>query len=154
MILNNRSYWTNLKTRNVTVSVQPGYDKPREVYEVKTVMDIGRAEQTIMLDHKGFVLRGRARSRDFQLPLPLRMDGMHFLYSGNRNKVVRELSHLVVDGGEYSLEQIVPEVVQPGDYLVFRECSRRDGVILIDAMRPIAHKQIKSINKSKYQNAI
>lgn len=147
MIVNNRSYWSFLKTNNVTVRVNPRKNTPQEIYRVNALVDTGSGEQKAMLEHQGYVLKSQSGALKFDVALPLKMDGLRFLYSGHQKKLARSVHELTGKQGDYEFEQIVPEVIRPGDILIFRKCPRRDQITIIEAMRPVRAGRNSAKNK-------
>lgn len=159
MIRQNRSYWSFLKTDTVTVRVQPRSNTPREIYKVTNVIDtgvvdMGGSDQKVMLEHQGYVLKAQSGALKFDVSLPMRVDGLRLLYSGRRKKLSRNINALLGADHDTTFEQIVPDVVQPGDILVFSKCPRRAQITIVKAYRPIAASQRVAVNKRQTSYAL
>ncbi|MCB9976396.1 MAG: hypothetical protein H6858_02200 [Rhodospirillales bacterium] len=137
MIENNRFYWSILKTRNVTVSVQPRDGVRGVVFAVNKLIDIGDGRQTVFLDHvdspQGSLKRKGVNN---ELAIPFKMGNLDFVYISRRVPVIRDVSVLISElYKEAKVERIVPEVLCPGDLLVFRQDEEEYKIRMVDALR-------------------
>jgi hypothetical protein len=136
MIENNRYYWSHLKTKTVTVRVSPKNEPLGIIYKVSSMIDVGRGRQTVVLEHFDAPANSRPVSRGGKaLPVPLRMGSFDFVYTSRQVPAVRNIGFLT--GALYNgakIERIVPDVLCPGDLLVFKQGP--DGKLnMIDALR-------------------
>ncbi|MCB1782440.1 MAG: hypothetical protein KDI13_00440 [Alphaproteobacteria bacterium] len=140
MIQNNRYYWSHLKTKTVTVRVQPKAKALALVFRVSSVIDVGNGRQTVVLDHVDFPAsyRHRARAQKNDLAIPFKMGNLDFVYTSRGNPSVDNVQNLLE--GLYQqaqIEKIVPEVVCPGDLLVFRQEGAGMKISMVEALRVV-----------------
>lgn len=137
MIENNRYYWSHIKMHNVTVSVKPRQNSQGVVFRVMNMIDIGDGRQTVVLEA---LERGESRLKcaDDNFAVPFSMGNLDFVYASRQNPSLCDFRHLIASTyPEANIEEIVPEVLAPGDLLVFRQ-SKTDGSIkLAGAMRVV-----------------
>lgn len=145
MIRNNRIYWSFLQTDTVTVRVEPRSNIPAEIYVVRNVIDTGAGEQKVMLDHQGYLLKAQTGALNFDVMLPGRVDDMQMIYAGQKNQLGHDLESLVSLSASKCLEQIIPDIVRPGDVLVFKKHPRRDQMTVVEAFRPVSKRQAQII---------
>ena len=143
MIENNRFYWSILKTKSVTVSVQPRETTKGVVFRVKSLVDIGQGRQTVFLENLESP-RAMARSpitASDELAVPFKMGNLDFVYTARKNPALREISGIISDlYKDAKLEKIVPEVLSPGDLLVFKQDGDSQGIKLVDTLRVVNDK--------------
>lgn len=146
MIENNRFYWSVLKTRTVTVSVQPRDSVKGVVFAVNKLIDIGDGRQTVFLDHVDAPQASHRRAgANNELAIPFKMGNLDFVYISRRVPVVRDVSVLISElYKEAKVERIVPEVLSPGDLLVFRQGDDEAAIRMVDALRLVYPEQKQS----------
>lgn len=139
MIENNRYYWANLKTRNVTVSVSPKKKKEGVVFRVSNMIDLGSGRQTVMLEHVDYPKSYYcARGGDGSIAVPFRMGTLDFVYTSSKRPAVRDVNSLLsVLYKDVSLEKIVPDVLTPGDLLVFKHDRVTQKIQMVEALRVV-----------------
>ena len=122
MIEHNRSFWTRLKTRTVTISVQPREDTAY-VFQVINIVDLGTGRQMVVLDglfpqdHKRRPVRRRNA-----LSMPHKIGRLDFVCTGRRQIPVSDIYKRIRDiNAKAHIEPIVPDVLAPGDVVVFRK---------------------------------
>lgn len=144
MIENNRYFWSHLKTKTVTVSVAPKPQKCGVVFRVGNMVDRGDGRQMVTLDHLDSpqnyagtgALRNMQTGKQNDVPVPFRMGTFDFLYTSRRKPYMQDvravLSTLYQRG---DVQQIVAEVICPGDLLVFIPNRETGGMVLDKVMR-------------------
>ena len=142
MIENNRFFWSILKTRSVTVSVRPRENILGVAFSVSKIIDIGNGRQTVFLDHlETPAQEATARRRpgaNNELAIPFKMGNLDFVYISRRTPAVRDIGVLISElYKDAKIERIVPEVLSPGDILVFRHDQHENKVKMVDALRII-----------------
>jgi hypothetical protein len=127
MNIDNRSFWSLLKTRTVTVRVRPIFEEPCAVFRVKSLVDMGTGRRTAMLegylpDHEPRKAKNMKKPR---LAIPRRIGNLDIVYT---TKTITPVSRVYQVIGEIlrrsSTDRIVPEVLAPGDFLVFTKKAR------------------------------
>lgn len=140
MIENNRFYWSVLKTRSVTVSVQPREGIKGTAFVVNKIIDVGNGRQTVFLDHldhpetKG--AGPRPLSANNELAIPFKMGNLDFVYISRRTPAIRDIGILISElYKDAKIERVVPEVLCPGDILVFKQDQREQKIRMVDVLR-------------------
>lgn len=136
MIQHNRQLWSRLKTRNVTVSVQPVEEEICVAFRVKASIDVGYGRQRVVLSalESPNTKKGSASSRHINMPDHIGM--LECIYTKTGMALGCNVYKLIMANHPGArIEMIVPEVSAPGDYLVFRQPGGRDGITVIEALR-------------------
>ncbi len=140
MIKNNRYYWSHLKTRSVTVSVRPKKKKTGVIFRVGSMIDTGAGRQVVMLEHLDYPEIYHIKNKGGDVAIPFRMGDIDFVYTSLRSPELRNVSTLLstlYKKGE--IEKIVPEVICPGDLLVFRQDKGSMKIKMVEALRVVEH---------------
>ncbi len=136
MNVDNRSFWNFLKTNTVTVSVKRRREEPCAVFRVKTLIDLGRGRQTAMLE--GYLPQENSRKtvQKSRLAMPRKIGNLDIVYT---TKTITPVSHVYQVIGQIlrssCTDRIVPDVLAPGDFLVFTKRSRRGRQLFVEALR-------------------
>lgn len=146
MIKNNRYYWSHLKTRSVTVRVQPKKRMTGVIFRVGNMIDLGNSgRQTVMLEHVDYPKTYVTRRGTGDVAIPFRMGHFDFVYTSLRKPEIRNvnslLSALYKDG---DVERIVPDVLCPGDLLVFKQEKSSLQIKMVEALRVVEHHMKKT----------
>ena len=159
MIVDSRSLWSSLKTHSVTVSVQrivrPGY-----IFRVSRLIHMGaRGRKMVFLspydenmnDVDTHTIEGSSlfsaamqnkalQNHTMALSLPQRCKDFDFIYTGCNMTPIMDVHATIHNMHEKStLGSITPEVVTPGDFLIFKPKACKTKVKLAEALRLIAH---------------
>lgn len=124
MNVDNRTFWSFLKTETVTVRVQRIHDEPCAVFRVKSLIEFG-GRRTAMLE--GYLPQhgGRKTMKNTRLAIPNKIGNLNIVYT---TKTITPLSHVYQVIGEIlrrsCTDRIVPDVLAPGDFLVFTKKPR------------------------------
>lgn len=150
MILNNRYQWSLLKTKNVTVSVTPVERCSYALFRVKNMIDLGSGHQTAVLENVAFPAEYGPGHRKNDLALPIKIANLDLVYTNKKytgvSNVYEVIRSIYTKG---RIEKIVPDVLAPGDYLVFKRQPREKQAALVEALRVItdrAYKRYKDKN--------
>ena len=146
MIENNRYFWSHLKTNSVTVRVKPKKQVTGVVFRVGNMIDMGRGgRQTVMLEHVDYPDGFYTQSTGGDVAIPFRMGTFDFVYTSLRKPEIRNinslLSSLYKDG---DVEKIVPDVMCPGDLLVFKQDRDSLKIKMVEALRVVEHHVSKT----------
>lgn len=141
MIENNRYYWSHLKTSSVTVRVQPKKRTTGVIFRVGNMIDLGNnGRQMVMLEHVDYPDNYYACKGTGDVAIPFRMGHLDFVYTSLRKPEIRNinalLSALYKKGG---VEKIVPDVLCPGDLLVFKQEKGSLKIKMVEALRVVEH---------------
>ena len=134
MICNGRSYWSMLKTNTVTVRVEPRTARSRLVFRVAQVIDTGFGRPKITIECVAHTAQPGAQNQDAHIydvdfELPDTLAHLDLLYTKARD-AKRLLPHQRIDNLHESaqVEEIVPDVVRPGDLIVMeRDVAKSRG---------------------------
>ncbi len=140
MIKNNRYYWSHLKTNSVTVSVRPKRKETGVIFRVGSMVDTGQGRQVVMLEHIDYPSSYHIRKKGGDVAIPFRMGDMDFVYTSLRKPELRNVNTLLsalYKKGE--VEKIVPDVICPGDILVFKQDKGSLKIKVVEALRVVDH---------------
>jgi hypothetical protein len=140
MIKNNRYYWSHLKTSSVTVSVRPKKKETGVIFRVGSMVDIGVGRQVVMLEHLDYPTKYRIRKKGGDVAIPFRMGDIDFIYTSLCKPELRNVNTLLsalYKKGE--VEKIVPDVICPGDLLVFKQDKGSLKIKMVEALRVVEH---------------
>jgi hypothetical protein len=108
------------------------------VFRVTNMIDLGYGRQTAMLDN--IVTPGKTAlsfSRK-ELAIPHKLASLDFVYTSKRVDAVTCARETLKEKHKTaSIEKIVPDVLVPGDYLVFKNISSNSKAIISEALRLI-----------------
>lgn len=106
------------------------------VFRVQNLIDLGLGRQTAILDNISFAEDGGAVLHKNDLAIPAKMDKLNFVYTC-KGFVSVPNAHSALKGihGKIRLEQIVPDVLAPGDFVVFSQTGQNRNLNLIEALR-------------------
>lgn len=150
MIKDNRYYWSHLKTRNVTVTVKPKAKTMALVFRVSNVIDLGNGRQTVVLDHVDFPQSCHRHLKKNELAIPLKMGTLDFVYTSRGNPSVSNVQTLIAGlYKEAQVEKIVPEVLCPGDLLVFKQQGASMKISMIEVLRVMGSAQ-QGVKKAEH----
>lgn len=144
MIKNNRYYWSHLKTGSVTVSVRPKRKETGVIFRVGSMVDTGVGRQVVMLEHLDYPANYHIRKKGGEVAIPFRMGDIDFVYTSLRKPELRNVNTLLsalYKKGE--VEKIVPDVICPGDILVFRQDKGSLKIKMVEALRVVEHHMQK-----------
>jgi len=140
MIENNRYYWSHLKTKSVTVRVRPKKKETGVIFRVGSMVDTGTGRQVVMLEHVDYPKTYHIRRKGDDVAIPFRMGDIDFVYTSLRKPELRNVNTLLsalYKKGE--VEKIVPDVICPGDLLVFKQDRGSLKIKVVEALRVVEH---------------
>jgi len=141
MIEDNRYYWSHLKTRNVTVRVNATAPEQGMVFRVNNIIDIGNGRQTVVLDHVDHPETTYRRPKSKGISIPLKMGGLDFVYTSRQNPCIQNVRQLLSSLHKGArIEKIVPDVISPGDIMVFRPEGHGMKISIVDTLRIVKEK--------------
>ena len=144
---NNKMNWRTMRLGGVTVSVQPKPRTPYSVLKVGSLIDTGNGQQTVVLqnglpseweielDH---IKPDRVKSSK-GLSLPRRIANLNCVYTGRSFGVVADVTDaLRAVTKNAKLATIVPEVIAPGDFMVFKHEGPRFRIRFAGIVRAVS----------------
>ncbi len=151
MIEDNRYFWSHLKTRSVTVRVQPKKSSTGVIFRVGNMIDIGRnGQHMVMLNHVDYPKTYNIHQSGGDVAIPFRMGNYNFVYTSLRKPEIRNINSLLrclYKDGE--VEKIVPDVLCPGDLLVFKQERGSLKIKMVEALRVVEH-HVKKMKMAGY----
>ena len=143
---NNKTSWRSMKLAGVTVSVQPKPKTPYSVLKVGGLIDTGNGQQTVILQN-GLpseweidldAINKNAAKSSKGLSLPRRIANLNCIYTGKSFGIVPDVTDAIrAVTGNAKLAAIVPEVVMPGDYMIFKHVGPRMRIRFAGMVRAI-----------------
>jgi len=135
-----------MRLAGVTVSVQPKPRTPYSVLKVSGLVDTGNGQQTVILKNGlpneweidlETLPESRAKSSK-GLSLPRRIANLNCIYTGQSFGVVADVTDAVrAASGNAKLAAIVPEVIAPGDYMIFKHEGPRFRIRFAGIVRAV-----------------
>ncbi|MBI1300262.1 MAG: hypothetical protein GC137_01255 [Alphaproteobacteria bacterium] len=151
MIENNRFYWSHFKTKNVTVRVSPKKRQRGLVFKINNMIDLGFGRQTITLDNVHYPNAIAYNYGYEDVAVPFRMGGYDFIYTSRKApKLLHVNSLLSALYKEDEVEKIVPDILCPGDLLVFTQDKSSMKIRMLEALRVVKKH---SFEKNAYQKS-
>ncbi|HRQ61776.1 MAG TPA: hypothetical protein PLO23_09755 [Alphaproteobacteria bacterium] len=137
----NRSHWTNLKVPGVTVSVSPRPDPKAAVFMVKSIIDDGRGRQSIVLGDPEFLILEAEYLMEPRRFIPPALGKTTLIYTGRFAMHIPHLHKALADFYKTSrVEHITPDVLQPGDFVVFK---RGKGGQILESLRVMCERKYR-----------
>lgn len=140
MIKNNRFYWSHLQMSRVTVRVSPVVKEKGVVFRVKHMVDLGAGRQTVTLeniDYPDGSIYKRSEKKD-PVPVPFRMGSFDFVYTSRLQPALRNVQTMLSTLYKTEkVEKITPDVLAPGDILVFKQDGNSAAIKMVDALRVV-----------------
>ncbi len=142
MLGSNKLNWRTMRLAGVTVSVQPKPRTPYSVLKVSGLVDTGNGQQTVILQNGlpnewEIDLENKTKSSK-GLSLPRRIANLNCIYTGQSFGVVADVTDAVrAASGNARLAAIVPEVIAPGDYMIFKHVGPRFRIRFAGIVRTI-----------------
>ena len=135
-----------MRLAGVTVSVQPKPRTPYSVLKVSGLIDTGNGQQTVILQNAlpseweielDALSSSRAKSSK-GLSLPRRIANLNCVYTGRSFGVVADVTDAVrAVSRNDNLAAVVPEVIAPGDYMIFRHEGPRFRIRFAGILRAV-----------------
>lgn len=125
MLGSNKTSWRTIKLAGVKVSVQPKPRTPYSVLRVQGLIDTGNGQQTVILKNAlpsewEVDLENKVKSSK-GLSLPRRIANLNCVYTGQSFGVIADVTDAVrAVSGNAQLAAVVPEVIAPGDFMIFK----------------------------------
>ena len=142
MLGSNKLNWRTMRLAGVTVSVQPKPRTPYSVLKVGGLVDTGNGQQTVILQNAlpsewEIDLENKAKSSK-GLSLPRRIANLNCVYTGRSFGVVADVTEAVrAVSRNAKLAAIVPDVIAPGDFMIFKHEGPRFRIRFAGILRAI-----------------
>lgn len=156
MNINNRTLWSSLKVRGSTVSVQRAPRSPYTVLKVASLIDTGRTAQTVVLENAfpGLIEENPELAkiaenlRSNKMAIPPKIANLNCVFTGRRPRLVENVQIALKEkAGHNKLIPVIPEIIAPGDYVIFRHLPNRGCFKLAGMMRAVSPTRIRKTEK-------
>lgn len=156
MNINNRTLWSSLKIPGSTVSVKRSPRSPYTALKVSSLIDTGRMRQTVVLENAfpGMVEEDeQLHALGLQvgknhLAIPPRVANLNCVFTGRRPRLVYDAyDALKTNLRTEKLMPIIPEIISPGDYMIFRHLQNRDCFKFAGLLRAVPTHRVKKENR-------
>ncbi len=135
-------HWHSRKVGHITVSVKPQPRTPYSVLQVAAMVDTGTGAPQMILKN---ALPGeweidlqKPENRKRRMDLPCRIHGLNCVYTGRSFGVITDVTDtLKALTGNAKLAAIVPDVVMPGDFVVFKHVGEDYKIRFAGVIRAI-----------------
>jgi hypothetical protein len=141
-----------MRVAGVTVSVQPRPRTPYTVLRVAAIVDTGDGRQTAILKNalpwEWEIDIDKPASKK-GLSLPRRIANLDCVYTGRKFGVVVDVADaLKAVAGNARIAAIVPDVLAPGDFMVFRHDGPKLRTRFAGALRAIPCARARAVNET------
>ncbi len=138
--------WNTKKVGNITLSVRPKPRTPYTILRVESMFDTGGNQQTAILKNAlpdGWEIDlAPVRGAKGAPALPTRISDLNCIYTGRGFGVVADVAQsLKAVTGNAKLAAIVPDVIRPGDFVIFRH--GKSGMRFAGVLRAISRAEEK-----------
>ncbi|MEM7651183.1 MAG: hypothetical protein AAF204_03755 [Pseudomonadota bacterium] len=136
--------WKTMKLAGVTVSVRPKPKTPYSVLKVSGLVDTGNAQQTVILQNalpnEWEIDLEKPIKSSKGLSLPRRIANLNCIYTGKSFGVVPDVTEAVrAVTRNARLAAVVPEVIAPGDFMIFKHEGPRLRIRFAGIVRALPH---------------
>lgn len=149
MIVDNRSVWSSLKTRTVTVSVKR-VQRPEYVFEVSRMVNLGQMRAKALQNRMVFLSPCEWHDiviGDSHSPTPSLYDRVTRINAPENFIMTKKVARPVpsaknfLEGlfGAGAVGEITQDVLMPGDFVIFRPNHKEGEAKLAGALRLIAN---------------
>lgn len=122
--------------RNVSLLGAHPDTPPEAAFRVQNMIDLGRGRRTLILDKFMHSASGAQLVPGANLAVPGRIDSMNVLYAGKGLSLFKDArSGIQKSRAAARLEKIVPDVLAPGDFVVFRNIWESSRAVFCEALR-------------------
>ncbi len=124
----------------------------RKAFKVLALVDPGRGKRKLaLLSHLNNGAAQKGGEHDISLSLPLRSADVQFLYTRAPSNIAKERDKAHKEPQKFSLKKIVPDVLAPGDVLMFKERRGHKKQIEMKTLRLLSH--LSTVGENLYTNA-
>ena len=128
----------------------PAFGAAQAVFRITNMIDLGFGRQTAVLDNIAKPADNAVLSPKKNLAIPRKLANLDFVYTSKRLSAVTNARDAIRQRHGYKkIETITPDVIAPGDFLVFKDVWEKSKAVLSEALRTVPEK-----GKRKPKNAI
>jgi hypothetical protein len=122
-------------------------EKAQAVFKIRNMIDWGFGRQTAVLDNLAGAGRAGLSFTAGDFSIPDRKERIDFVYTGRKPGAVPNARTAIAQKYKnLALEPIAPDVLVPGDFLVFREIWHSSKAVFSEALRLIPDRKMKKPN--------
>jgi hypothetical protein len=136
-----KPHWKTMHVAGIKVSVQPKPRVPYTVLQVGGMIDTGNGEQTVFLKNAlpwEWEIDIEKPASKKGLSLPRRIANLNCVYTGRKFGVVADVTDAIKAVTRNArIATIVPEVIAPGDFMIFRHDGPRFRIRFAGVLRAI-----------------
>jgi UDP-N-acetylmuramoyl-tripeptide--D-alanyl-D-alanine ligase len=122
---------------------------PQAVFKITNMIDWGLGRQTAMLDNFTSPLSGSVSLCKKDLAIPRKLASLDFVYTSRDLKAVPDAHTAIRERHRnVKLEPIVPAVLAPGDFLVFKQVWNSSKAAFSEALRLVPAKKTENVEGS------
>lgn len=139
----------NLEINGVTLADHT-FGGAQAVFRITNMIDLGFGRQTAILDNIAKSADNAVINPKKNLAIPRKLANLDFVYTSKRLSAVSNARAAIKQSHGYrKIETITPDVIAPGDFLVFKDVWDKSKAVLSEALRTVPEK-----GKRKPKNAI
>lgn len=116
--------------------MQPDFGALQAVFRITNMIDLGFGRQTAILDDISRSADNALAISKKRLAIPNKLDNLDFVYTSKRLSAVSNARAAIKKSQGYKkIETITPDVVAPGDFLVFKDVWNKSKAVLSETLR-------------------
>ena len=115
-----------------------GRNEPQAVFRVTNMIDLGFGRQTAILDTVAAPSQNGLSFMKKDLAIPRKLASLNFVYTSKKVGVVSNAYDAIREkhgNANANIASIAPDVISPGDFLVFRDVRTSPKAIFSEALR-------------------
>jgi hypothetical protein len=122
---------------------------PQALFRVTNMIDLGSGRQTAVLDNIKSPAYSPLSLTKKELEIPRKLASLDFVYTSKKVGAVNNAVEILkAKHSSARIESIVPDVLAPGDFLVFRNIRQTSKVIFSEALRLVPEFKGRKIRTS------
>lgn len=116
---------------------------PQAAFKITNMIDWGFGRQTAVLDNFAGSRRGAGFLKK-DLAIPRKLASLDFVFTGRITGALSDARSAIGEKHRnMKIEPIAPDVLVPGDFLVFRQARTGPRAVFSEALRLIPHRRVK-----------
>ncbi|MCB1531803.1 MAG: hypothetical protein KDJ35_02925 [Alphaproteobacteria bacterium] len=124
------------QTGNGITLADPALGGAQAVFRITNMIDLGSGRQTAILDNVAKAAHDSLTFPKKSLAIPRKMANLDFVYTSKRLSAVSNAREAIRKSqGAAKIETITPDVIAPGDFLVFKDVWTKSKAVLSEVLR-------------------
>lgn len=125
---------------NAVTLIDPALEKAEAVFRITNMIDLGFGRQTAMLDNLATPAHKALSIKKKNLAIPSKLANLDFVYTSKGFGAVIDARAVIRENhGNAPVAPIVPDVLAPGDFVVFKDVWSRSRTALSEVLRLVPH---------------